>query len=174
MKTIERWAKVNDCGYWVSDQGRVFSEPRQVRFEVAGKEFFRQKKGRYLGLNICPNGYQRVNIQGKIILVHALVSKFFFCDYDKINNTVNHKDLEKTNNCFTNLEVISRKDNTKHAWENGALDHTLKKVMCNETQQTFTSLHDAAKYFNMAVGNLCSHLKGRQKTFGGKTFVYAE
>ncbi|MBS4194358.1 HNH endonuclease signature motif containing protein [Lederbergia citri] len=39
--------------------------------------------------------------------------------------TVNHKDLNKFNNEVENLEIISKSDNLKHAWENGAFDHLM-------------------------------------------------
>lgn len=51
--------------------------------------------------------------------VHRLVALTFLPEHER-HETVNHKDLDKLNNCVYNLEFLSNEDNVKHAHENKA------------------------------------------------------
>ena len=57
------------------------------------------------------------NNKGKAEYVHRLVA-IAFVDGDQ-SLTVNHKDGDKLNNCASNLEWISKADNTRHQWSTG-------------------------------------------------------
>lgn len=59
------------------------------------------------------------------IKIHRAVAENFV-DGDK-SLTVNHKDLNKLNNRWDNLEFISSKDNITHAANNGAMNHLLER-----------------------------------------------
>jgi hypothetical protein len=50
----------------------------------------------------------------KLFGVHTLVARAF-CDGYEPHKQVNHKDGVKTNNHYTNLEWLTRKENTQHA-----------------------------------------------------------
>lgn len=68
------------------------------------------------------NGYCIVDIhyngKSKYCQVHRLVAKTFIPNPLNLE-TVNHIDGNKSNNCVSNLEWMSRKDNVNHAWRTG-------------------------------------------------------
>jgi hypothetical protein len=51
--------------------------------------------------------------------VHRMVGKYFVDGYSKTKNQINHKDLNKSNNHFNNLEWCDHKYNCLHAIKNG-------------------------------------------------------
>ena len=65
-------------------------------------------------------GYKQVklykNRKSKNIGVHILVAKAFVDGY-KDGLEVNHKDLDKTNNVYTNLEWVTRSENQQHQYK---------------------------------------------------------
>lgn len=172
MMDSEQWKEFAD-GYWISSHGRVYAGPRKVRCGPRTGPHMRLKRGRILGMNLSPTGYYRVNIYRKIVHVHSLVAKAFIGDPPTPDATVNHIDLDKTNNRVENLEWVSSGDNVRHAWESGA-HKWMKGVRCIETGEVFATSKEAADSRGLARGNLCSHLKGRQKTFGGYTWEYID
>lgn len=87
--------------YQVSNLGNVYS----VRKKICLKPF-----------NVC-GGYKRVTLCSygvyKHILVHRLVAQAFI---DNPNNLpqINHKDENKSNNCVSNLEWCTAKENSNY------------------------------------------------------------
>lgn len=67
-------------------------------------------------------GYKKVNIKikGKLVqkYVHRLVLETFLGSIPE-NKQVNHKDGNKANNVLSNLEIVSAKENTRHAIRTG-------------------------------------------------------
>ncbi len=67
------------------------------------------------------NGYLRLNhyYKGKhtTFKVHTIVAECFIGEIG--NKTVNHINGDKTDNSYSNLEIISSSDNTKKAFRNG-------------------------------------------------------
>lgn len=49
-----------------------------------------------------------------------------------------------------------------------------KKILCIETGVIFESLSSTARIMSLSVGNLHSHLKGKQKHVNGFTFTYVK
>jgi len=94
-------------GYLITDCGKVFSN-------LKGKNLREKKQV------ITNKGYCRIqlktNIGCKNFMVHRLVA-IAFVDGDK-SLEVNHKDFNKTNNRFENLEWVTRKQNMNHAFVN--------------------------------------------------------
>lgn len=81
--------------------------------------------GTYVGKVLSPktiNGYEAIVICINRVtydcLVHVLVVEAFLGPKPK-GYEVNHKDLDKTNNHYKNLEYLTGKDNTRHAIRNG-------------------------------------------------------
>src|SRR5689334_14338581 len=77
------------------------------------------------------NGYPVVYIKNKLLRVHILIAKVFLDDYDEercADLVVNHKDCDKNNFAISNLEWITRSENTKHAYANGRMRKTVRAV----------------------------------------------
>lgn len=80
----------------------------------------------------------------KAIKIHRAVALTFVNGY-KNGLVINHKDGNKTNNLYTNLEWVTPKENSQHALQHD-LFITCKPIICNETKQIFRSIHDASKW----------------------------
>jgi len=70
----------------------------------------------FLKPHIVSSGYEQVNINSKKYYVHRLV----FMKFKKLNEIpknliINHKDQNKRNNAISNLEMITRSENSKQA-----------------------------------------------------------
>lgn len=104
----ERWKKVFGGNYEVSSFGRV----RRLTGWSAGCLMKLHERGGYLRVSICLGGI------GKAYSVHCLVAEAFIgpCPFGM---KVNHKDLNKGNNVWTNLEYKTQKENIEHAIRNG-------------------------------------------------------
>jgi len=172
---IEYW-KETKCGkFLISTHGRLFSRERRVPTKATnGKWSTRKVGGHFIKMNISNTGYKRANMSGTVRLFHQVMAEEFLPHPECENPTINHKDLDKLNNNVSNLEWLSSVDNIKHAWGNGACDSMFTPVRCLDDGSVYPSLHAAAAGMGRAVGNLCSHLKGRQPTFAGKKWEYAK
>lgn len=95
-----RFLDFTDNAYSVSSYGRIYSH----------------RYNRYLRLNKCHYGYVSVRILKKNYSVHRLVA-YAFIGFDLLSKDVeiNHKDGDKKNNTPSNLEIVTRKENMRHA-----------------------------------------------------------
>lgn len=110
----------------------------------------------------------------KMYYVHRLVAEAF-CENPKGQKCVNHKDLNKENNHYTNLEWVSHKENTAHfifsdkykkrKWtENQKIktkERLYKKVLCLETKQIFKSISDFSEYKNISLAQASQKLNSK-------------
>lgn len=75
-------------------------------------------------------GYKKVSlwVYGvfKQKYIHRLVAETFLGLVGSLQ--VNHKDGDKSNNCLTNLEVVTAKQNTAHALKNGLRTRNIKTL----------------------------------------------
>jgi hypothetical protein len=75
-------------------------------------------------LSLSKDGYNYIDLWDNGIYctfrVHRLVAEAFCYGQTKEKNLVNHKDLNKLNNYYKNLEWCSHQENINHAKENGA------------------------------------------------------
>lgn len=109
IKVGEIWKNIQDCpNYQVSNLGRVRSIPRP---KTKGGILTQRK-------NNC--GYLKVyfwiNGKGKLFSVHRLVANAFIENPDNLPQ-VNHKDGDKENNRYDNLEWCSAKSNVVHRFK---------------------------------------------------------
>lgn len=99
MRTNEVWLSVRGYAtkYTVSNQGRVWS----------------LKNKKFLSPTSNGKGYLSAQLgRSTRRYVHRLVAEAFL-DM-KPSQEVNHKDLDKGNNCLENLEIVTRQENQRH------------------------------------------------------------
>lgn len=120
--------------YKVSNHGRV----RAMKKTVKTNGVVRVLKEKILKFSICRLGYSKhVLYKGKgtrkEFKTHRLVA-IAFIKNPKNKPCVNHKDGDKENNYFWNLEWCTRSENSIHAYENGLhnwvkYNHPTKKTI---------------------------------------------
>lgn len=127
------------------------------------------------------------NAKPTTIAIHRLVADAFVSNSDPINKTdVNHKDGNKLNNSFENLEWVSKSENMLHAYStglnprhasygmlgkknpNGGVKGIPIRIM--ETGEIFNSLIECAKAINGKQKGISDALNGRIKTHRGYHF----
>jgi hypothetical protein len=127
-----------------------------------------------------------VNEKMKGFLVHRLVGKYFVNGY-KHGLEINHKDLNKLNNHYLNLEWISKSENIKHRYSNLGSesvsvsikewhknnDHKGGRLVLNVSTGIFyPSVKHAAVSVNKSREWLKAYLNGKIKT-KNTDFIYA-
>ena len=122
MEIVEIWKPIPDYEgrYEVSNFGRVKSLPKM---QLGAKGIKRYYKGRIMRLSNAGSGYPSCIIFHKDgnstrILVHRIVGFCFVQGYSD-GLEINHKDGDKLNNHYSNLEWVSRRDNLLHAIDSG-------------------------------------------------------
>ena len=115
---MEKWKRIKGYEnlYVISNEGRVFSLPRQVK-KSNGQ--IQNKTGRILKLKTNSTGYLRViltNEQGKNkrFFIHRLVAEHFVERKNAQFNIVNHLDCNPQNNKADNLEWTTLKGNSQY------------------------------------------------------------
>lgn len=168
----ERWARYDEK-FFVSDQGGVYSVARQVRTKnKLGNWTTRQTRGRMLKGWVV-RGYRWVSLSpGENMLVHRMVA-YCFCPNPDCKPHVNHIDGNPLNNSASNLEWCTHEENMRHARDTGLIEQKIK-IRCVDTGEIFESLKHAAESRGKSAGNLCSTLKGKQKTWDGHRWEYVD
>lgn len=114
---MSRWKDIKGYEglYQVSDSGKIRSLDRIVKDNT--RERYQHIKGKELKFTDNGKGYKLVFLTKASIrenkYVHRLVAETFIPNPNNLPE-VNHKDLDKNNNCITNLEWISNIDNKRH------------------------------------------------------------
>lgn len=107
MSNELEWRAITNTNYLISENGDIFSKRSQKILEP------QINKGGYLQLTLYIDG-DKVNCR-----VHRLVGKAFLGNSSSLQ--INHKDGNKLNNHYTNLEYVTAKDNINHAVESGLI-----------------------------------------------------
>ena len=112
---MEVWKSAHDLEIPVNKFGHTYSVSNYGRVRNNGTN-------RLLKNQLKKHGYEIVDISGKQYKVHRLVAKLFVNNPDPKNfDIVNHMDLNKANNHYSNLEWCDNEYNLKHASKMGAL-----------------------------------------------------
>jgi len=102
-KDIEGWEGI----YKISDYGRLKSYKKEKDGYILSQI---NKTGSSLGVVLTAKGRG-----SKSIRIHRLVAIHFIINIDPVNRTcINHKDMNKQNNHYLNLEWVSYSENQKH------------------------------------------------------------
>lgn len=120
------------------------------KYQVSNLARVRNSKTYYILKQTKSCGYNMVKLTlcgSKDKRVHILVAQAFLPPPEKGKNIVNHKDGNKLNNIFTNLEWMTVKENTQHARDTGLLVPFMRKVYkldpnTREVLQTFKSIKE--------------------------------
>jgi len=153
-------------GYCASRCGKIYSK----------------KSNKFLKLQNHRGGYVTVSlsIEGKESQkkVHILVAKTYLANPNHLPK-VNHINGNKHDNRVENLEWITSKGNTIHAYENGLINSHVRPIcqftFGNDFVAEYESIVKASKIMaidSKAIGNACRQ-KGRRSA-GGFIWIYAE
>lgn len=118
--TNEVWKPVKEINgkYHVSNCGRIRSHIKFIRDERGVIKGYSISKNGKIRKGSKFNGYlaidSSINGKRKILYVHRLVAKYFI-ENPADRNEVNHKDGNKLNNYYENLEWCTHGENMKHA-----------------------------------------------------------
>jgi hypothetical protein len=120
--------------YSVTEDGKVFSH----------------KCNRFLKLGHSGNGYAKVmlHIDGKPLCrkVHNLVAQAYIGERPK-GMQVNHKDGNKLNNNFSNLEYVTPSENLRHAVRMGLRKSSIRL----DKKNRFNEIKAATKIFSVGA-----------------------
>lgn len=178
---VEEWRDVKgfEGAYLVSNFGRVKSVTRKVKV-ING---YRTCNSKILK-NIDYDGYYKVLLsykefleKKKYVLVHRLVAESFL---EKIEGyeIINHKDFNRKNNFFENLEWCDTKININHSAEKGRMNNArrvvLKDVESGEEFIVFGSNRVSA-FLGYSKNHFNYHYENGYKTLSskyGKIYTY--
>jgi hypothetical protein len=107
--------------YFVQEDGKVINikTNKEVKFSKDAKGYLRARL--YCKDSKHPDGR-------KPFKLHRLVAMFYLDNYSE-DLQVNHIDGDKTNNHYSNLEMVTNAQNAKHGWN--VLDSTERKNKLN-------------------------------------------
>ena len=148
--------------YEISNTGIIRSIPRIIKLKTGT----RKVKPCVLKPRFNNCGYLEVRLSKYDIVVtkfvHALLAETFIPNPDR-KKEVNHKNGIKADNCLSNLEWCSHAENIQHAYDTGLLKRMTKPVFDKCTGQEFSSIREAALYFNINQHTLKGYLNGTIK-----------
>ena len=198
MSTIEIWKPVvsYEAFYEVSSLGRVRSVSRTITHKDGVKRTFKQRE---MAQTVNERGYLSVglnkdNVQSTF-MVHNIVATAFI-ENPMNKPIVNHKDLDKKNNCAENLEWVTNAENIQHAHDNGAvtihrgednhmhgryneLNHYSKPVYQFDSKRkvmitSFPSAREAARQLNANFKLISECCNGFRNTHKGYAWSFSE
>jgi hypothetical protein len=171
MQEIWKDVKGYEGLYQVSSLGKVKSLSREVKGRGNSKRLLPE---RILKPTNNGHGYELVMLskkgktKGKV--VHRLVAEAFIPNPDN-KKEVNHIDGIKDENYVENLEWVTRKENCRHAHENGfvkiskgANHYKSKKVYSERLDKEFVSIKEAADYFLLSRTSVKDVVNGKTKS----------
>jgi len=127
---VEKWEWVTsyEGTYKISNLGRIKSIDRIV---IKSNGHKHPTKGYLLSKAIHPKGYEFVTLwkqgKGTGFLVHRLVAVAFIPNPMNLPE-VNHKDTNKRNNIYSNLEWSTGRDNILHSVKSGTFKKSVRRI----------------------------------------------
>lgn len=129
---------------------------------------FNVQKGKLKKLSKDKDGYLVCSLFKKQYKVHRLIAKTFIKNF-KNKPFVNHKDGNKGNNCYTNLEWVTAKENTEHARKNNLINDEkmiIQYSLDNKFIKVWKSQHEASRELNIHQGDISKCCNNKLKTAG--------
>jgi hypothetical protein len=143
----------------------------EVRNKITNKILKPSLVGGYLSIGL------RITNKTVTSFIHRLVAENFLVRLDE-THIVNHKDGNKINNNFENLEWVSLSENSKHAYRLNLSKPTTIKISQYTLDEVFIREYDSAidaeretGICNGHISNVCRGNRGR-KMAGGYIWKY--
>jgi len=176
----EKWKPVPgyEANYIISESGIVMRSSKKRGTHI----------GKIVKSHTDKKGYTRTRLtngeKASTLKVHRLVAMAYISNPHNLSQ-VNHKDTDKSNNHYSNLEWCTNPENKTHAMENGICpkawlgkkgkDHnrSIPIVATNKStgeQKDFFGSWEAARELGLLQGSIANVLAGRVKTTVGWTF----
>ena len=121
------------------------------------------------------DGYLRIQIwnhnKSHFISWHRVVAETWIPNPEN-KPFVNHKDCNRSNNCFANLEWCTQKENINYSQKiNSSYNDRIKEVQQfdknNKLLATYKSISDASRITGIKVSSISYSANGQRKTGGG-------
>lgn len=164
----EKWKTIKDFeNYQVSNKGNI----RNV------------KTSRILTPIVSKQEYLKVNIRNKrycrSVYIHRLVA-IYFVKNEHGKAQVNHIDGNKTNNCCSNLEWVTIRENSKHAYNIGlhkkkgnSVSPIKVKIICDNGEEIVAnSIREASRISGIGKTRIKTICENGGKTRNGYSFKY--
>lgn len=162
MQEIWKDIKGYEGLYQASNLGRIKSIPR------IGTQTKKERIKKYVK---SYNGYLRVSLwkdgKSSVPTVHRIIAKTFIDDF-KDNLQVNHMDGNKENNAIDNLELVTPKENVKHALDNKLrkVHKILQKDKNGKIIKEWNGLGDIERNTRFHQSNIVYAYKNNKKIYG--------
>jgi hypothetical protein len=86
---------------------------------------------------------------------------------------IDHINRDKTDNRISNIRAVTHRENLSNRKRNTGNFKAIVVRLPDGQEKQFSSLKEAAAVLNLNASNLCSVLRGKQKTTKGFTARYA-
>lgn len=157
--------------YQVSDLGEIRSVARIVKRSNGTVQHF---KGRLMAVGPNTEGYLVLRLSNssmgrrQMARAHRLVADAFLANPDNLNE-INHIDGNKTNNCASNLEWCTTKQNALHSIKNGL--NKIAKLTADDAEaarhsyNAGRSCRSLAREYGIDKNNMRALLRGQTYTW---------
>jgi hypothetical protein len=154
---METWKEVEGFSQYEVNLSGIIRHKETKKIRVQTKE-----KSGYMKVGLGKPGKNQVGVR-----VHRIVCVAFIPNPNGFN-VVNHKDGNKANNHYSNLEWCTNKHNTAHAISSGLFDVGKKPLIAMIGGKTFHfgSREEASKYFNIPGRRIGYAINQEQKCKG--------
>ena len=159
---METWKKIKGWEHYeVSDLGNIRNSKKEIL-----KPF--DNGNGYLIIRLSKNGKQTKH------RVSRIVAQTFI--YNKENkNQVNHIDGNKKNNCVSNLEWSTSRENIEHAYNSGLTKNNTKLRVydvVSGTTKDFRSMRQCSFYFNRSKNYISELLQRGENCVDGRFYIF--
>ena len=184
---MEEWRDVKGYEglYMVSSTGIIKSVERTVWnsrgfYKTVSERILKARKNKYGYLHVVLHKDNKA----KEYYIHRLVAEAFLPNPDGLSE-VNHKDEDKINNCVSNLEWCSHKQNVNYGTRTKRMTESMinnpkrsKPVIAIDkvsgTTLEFPSINEASRVTGVSLAGIIYCCKGRYKYAGGYFWQYID